>query len=103
VALADARYLDAFDALDGVGTPDAATLRKEAVDGYARTERERAGHLFLEARGLPPGGERVASLRAVRTLLVSINDRFPDNSYAAQIAENIGKVDADLAAAGAKP
>lgn len=102
-ALADARYLDAVEALRGNTTPEAAPLRKEAVDGWARQERERAGHLFLEARQLPPGNERIASLRAVRTALVAINERFPENAFSAQIAENIAKVDADLASAGARP
>ncbi|MDP2311210.1 MAG: hypothetical protein Q8P18_34640 [Pseudomonadota bacterium] len=102
-ALAESRYLDAVALLQGVTTPEASTLRKEAVDGWARTERERAGHMFLEARQLPPGGERVASLRAARIALAAINERFPDNAYAAQIAENIAKVDADLAAVGARP
>jgi len=103
VALADARYLDAVALLDPLTTPDAVALRKEAVDAWARTERERAGHLFLEARQLPPGGERVASLRAARSALAAINERFPQNAYAAQVAENLVKVDADLAAAGARP
>lgn len=102
-ALAEARYLDAVSLLQGVTTPEAATLRKEAVDGWARTERERAGHMFLEARQLAPGGERIASLRAARSALAAINERFPDNAYAAQIADNIAKVDADLAAVGARP
>ncbi|MES2640464.1 MAG: hypothetical protein V4850_13310 [Myxococcota bacterium] len=102
-ALAEARYLDAVSLLQGVTTPEASTLRKEAVDGWARTERERAGHMFLEARQLAPGGERIASLRAARSALAAINERFPDNMYAAQIAENIAKVDADLAAVGARP
>lgn len=102
-ALAESRYLDAVSALQGVATPEAATLRKEAIDGWARTERERAGHMFLEARQLPPGGERIASLRAARSALSAINERFPQNAYAAQITENIAKVDADLAAVGARP
>lgn len=102
-ALADTKYLDAVDALVGVEAAEAAALRKEAIDGWARTERERAGQQFLEARQLPPGNERIASLRAVRAALVAINERFPDNAYAAQIRENIAKVDADLTAAGARP
>jgi hypothetical protein len=52
---------------------------------------------------LAPGNERITALRTVRRALVSINERFPDNAYAAQIAENITKVDADLVAVGAKP
>ncbi|MDP2312130.1 MAG: hypothetical protein Q8P41_04440 [Pseudomonadota bacterium] len=103
VALSEARYLDAVSLLSSVTTPEATALRKEAVDGWARAERERAGHMFLEARQLPPGGERIASLRAARTALAAINERFPENAYASQIAENIAKVDADLATGGARP
>lgn len=95
-ALAESRYLDAVSMLQGVTTPGTVTLRKEAVDGWARTERERAGHMFLEARKLPDGGERVASLSAARMALAAINERFPDNAYAPQIAENIAKVDEAL-------
>ncbi len=102
-ALSDGRNLDAFDALARLGSANAVALRREAVDGHCRVERERAGHLFLEARAMAPGGERVASLRAVRRLLAAINERFPDNSFASAIAENIVKVDADLVAAGARP
>jgi hypothetical protein len=103
VALSETRYLDAIALLDKLASPDAATLKKEAIDGWARVERERAGHLFLEARALAPGGERVASLREARAALAAINTRFPNNAYAAQITDNIAKVDADLAAVGEKP
>ncbi len=103
VALAEARYLDAVALLANVTAPDGVALRREAVDGWARTERERAGHLFLEARQLPPGQERVASLRAARSALAAINERFPENAFASQITENLLKVDAELAAAGARP
>jgi hypothetical protein len=102
-ALAGGRYLDAVALLASLSSPEAQVLRKEAVDGWARTERERAGHQFIEARQLAPGNERITALRTVRRALVSINERFPDNAYAAQIAENITKVDADLVAVGAKP
>ena len=102
-ALAGGRYLEAVSLLAGLGSAEALALRKEAVDGWARTERERAGHQFIEARQLPPGNERITALRTVRRALAAINERFPDNAYAAQIAENIAKVDVDLAAVGAKP
>lgn len=102
-ALADARYLDAVSLLSTSSSPEAATVRKEAVDAWARAERERAGHSFLEARALPPGNEKILALREVRKALSAINERFPDNAYAAQIKDNVTKVDADLAALGAKP
>lgn len=96
-ALAEARYLDAIAALAGIDTPDAVALRKEAIDAWARQERERAGHLFLEARDLGPGAERAAAMRKARQVLVDVNERFPNNAYGAQIRDNIAKIDAELA------
>ena len=102
-AVADARYLDAVSLLSTSSSPESAAVRKEAVDAWARAERERAGHAFLDARALPPGNEKILALQEVRKALAAINDRFPDNAYAAQIKDNLVKVDADLAALGAKP
>lgn len=95
-ALAEARYLDAVAALEKVDDPEAIALRKEAIDGWATSERERAGHDFLAARDMEAGPARVAALRAVRQTLVQVNTRFPENSYSSQIAEHIAKVDAEL-------
>lgn len=95
-ALADGRYLEAVAALDPLDAPDARALRKEAVDGWARVEREQVGHAFLQARALPAGAARSEALRTVRSRLEAINTRFPDNAYTAQILENISRVDADL-------
>ena len=103
-ALGEAKYLDAIAALEGVdlgptAAPDLARVRKEAVDGWARTERERAGSDFLTARARPPGEERSAALLAVRDRLAAINARFPENSYAADIARNVALVEQALSAA----
>lgn len=109
-ALGDAKYLEAIEALEGAdlgvaAAPDLARVRKEAIDGWARTERERAGRDFLAARARPRGEERSAALVSVRDRLASINARFPENSYAADIARNVVLVEDALAApaAGATP
>ena len=97
-ALAENRPLDAVALLAPLTTPEAATLRKEAIDTWARSERERVGHAFVGARAMPPGPERVEALEAVRVALVVINERFPDNAYAQAIRDNLAKVEADLKA-----
>ncbi len=97
-ALAEARYLDAVAALDGApATPESLALRREAVDGWARAEREAAGRAFLDARARPRSPERTRALEAVRVRLAAINDRYPENSYAEDIRRNLARVDADLA------
>ncbi len=109
-ALSEAKYLDALAALDGAdlgpaAATDLARVRKEAIDGWARTERERAGRDFLAARARPRGEERSTALVAVRDRLAAINARFPDNSYAADIAKNVALVEEALSTppAGATP
>lgn len=100
-------YAEAIVALDTIAPTDpsfgeAQTLRREAVDAFARQERERAGEAFLKARDLPIGPERSLALQFVRATLVDINQRFPDNAYAEQIRENITRVDAELAGTSTK-
>jgi hypothetical protein len=109
-ALSEAKYLDALAALEGAdlgpaAATDLARVRKEAIDGWARTERERAGRDFLAARARPRGEERSTALVAVRDRLAAINARFPDNSYAADIAKNVALVEEALSTppAGATP
>lgn len=100
-AVSSGAYAQAIATLDRVAVSDpaaaeAVALRKEAVDAFARQERERAGEAFLKARALPAGPERTAALHAVRAALTDINQRFPDNAYAEPIRENIARVDAEL-------
>lgn len=96
-ALAAGRYTEAADMLAGIDDDVAETLRKEAIDGWARAERERAGQLFIEARKLGPGAERDAAIAKVKEILAGVNTRYPDNAYAAQIAQHISRVDAEAA------
>jgi len=95
-SVAAGNYLAAIDTLAPLTSPEAAALRKETVDAWARTEREAAGAAFITARALPVGPERQAALVAARDRLAAINTRFPDNNFAAAIAENIAKVNAEL-------
>jgi MOSC domain-containing protein YiiM len=105
-ALAQGRYADAIAALDASNPAtdedrrQIAALRKDAVDGWSRGERERAGEAFVKARELPAGPERTAALRQVREQLAAINTRFPDNAYATQIGENLERVEMELAREG---
>ncbi len=95
-SVAAGNYLAAIDTLAPLTSPEAAALRKETVDAWARTEREAAGAAFITARALPVGPDRTAALVAARDRLAAINTRFPDNNFAAAIAENIAKVNAEL-------
>ncbi|MFZ5477130.1 MAG: hypothetical protein ACOZNI_10175 [Myxococcota bacterium] len=97
LAMKEGRYLDAVAAAEKAEGADAKALRREAVDAWARSERERAGHLYLKAKELPAGDARTKALGEARDALAAINTRFPDNAYAAQIRENVARVEADLA------
>jgi hypothetical protein len=72
-------------------------LWKEAVDGFVRIERERAGEMFLAARDLPAGDARTRSLREVETLLVGLLTFYPESSYNEPIQQNLDMVRAELA------
>ncbi|MFT5582819.1 MAG: hypothetical protein ACI9VR_000395 [Cognaticolwellia sp.] len=72
-------------------------LWKEAVDGFVRTERERAGEMFLAARDLPLGDARTRSLREVETVLVGLLTFYPESSYNEPIQQNLDMVRAELA------
>jgi hypothetical protein len=98
-ALAAGRPLDAVVALSGLVSTEAAALRKEAADTWARTEREAAGYAFIEARKLIEPAARLAALTAVRDRLAAINARFPDNAHAADIRANLARVQSDVDAA----
>lgn len=95
--LAGSKYAEAADSLVNATTEDAVKLRREAIDGYARTEREAAGQAFIDARKLPAGAERDAAIKVVRERLAGINTRYPDNAFASQIAAHLARVDAELA------
>ena len=96
-ALAKADFLGAIDALAPLTAPEATKLRKEAVDAWCRAERESAGAAFQSALALPAGPERSAAMMQARDRLASINLRFPDNIIAASVAENIARVNLELA------
>ena len=66
------------------------------VDGFVRSERERAGEMFLAARDLPPGDARTRSLRDVETLLLALLTFYPESSYNEPIQQNLDMVRAEL-------
>ncbi len=95
-AFAKADFLSAIDMLAPLTAPEATALRKEAVNAWCRSERESAGAAFAANRSLPVGPERTVALTQARDRLTAINLRFPDNTFAASIAENIARVNAEL-------
>jgi hypothetical protein len=97
-ALAAGRYQDAILLLQPLDDGEARMLRQEAIDGFAKLERERAGTLFLDARKLPAGAERARKLDEAATALRAVNAAYPSNAYAAQIAANLSLVEAELQA-----
>lgn len=97
------RPLDAVAALEGLVSVEAATLRRQSADMWARAEREAAGQAFIDARRLTDPASRAAAFLSVRDRLASINVRFPDNTYAADIRANVARVQAELDALQGAP
>lgn len=100
--LASGAYQDAMTTLEPFKDGplwDSVTrgLWKEAVDGFVRAERERAGEMFLAARDLPAGDARTGALREVETLLVGLLTFYPESSYNEPIQQNLDLVRAELA------
>ncbi len=100
-ALSAGKPLDAVAVVDAAlaanpNLPGAAELRAAAADAWAHDEREAAGAAFLAARALPAGADRSAALQAVATRLAAINERFPQNRYAADVAQNLAIVQKEL-------
>ncbi len=96
-ALAKGDYRGAISMVGPLADAEAKMLRQEAVDGLARTERERAGAMFLAAKALPAGEARTQGLRDAATVLRAVNATYPDNAFARQIGENLQTIEAELA------
>ncbi len=96
--LAEGRPLEAIATLDGLVSPPTGSteLRKQAVDTWAKAERERAGEAYKAALALPKGAERTAAITAARDQLASINTRFPDNAYADEVRTHLATVEKEL-------
>jgi hypothetical protein len=98
-ALADGRYEAALEQLGELGEvedEEVGALRQEAVDGYVRAERERAGSLFLAAREEPDPAARRTRIEEVAGILKGLLDRFPESSYAPAIQRNLQLVEQEL-------
>jgi hypothetical protein len=106
-ALSREDYLEAITELDalleareasGAAEPDRALveLRSEAVDGWVFLERERAGRLFLDARGLTDRQARERGLEEVATILEGLLKDYPDCRYSEAIHRNLQLVQDEL-------
>ncbi|MCB9745856.1 MAG: hypothetical protein H6741_11125 [Alphaproteobacteria bacterium] len=88
--------LQALAPLRGEGAPvELEELYLEAADGWVHQERERAGALFLEARGWP-AEKKDAGLREVEAILQGLLDDYPESTYADAIERNLGLVRKEL-------
>jgi hypothetical protein len=105
-SLSGEAYLEAIGQLDDLrdelaeagGEPGEAwgTLRGEAVDGWVHRERERAGRLFLEARGIQDPTARLEAYQAVADILEGLLVAYPESSYASAITRNLQLVKREL-------
>ena len=105
-ALSREAYLEALGSLDELqvslaeagAEPDEAwsTLRQEAVDGYVHVERERAGKLFLEARGRADADAKRTGLEEVVAILEGLLSDYPDSGFSSAITRNLQLVKREL-------
>ena len=73
-----------------------AVSEGSACDARLRSERERAGRLFLEARALQDPVARRRGLEDARDLLASLLATCPDSPNAAAIRRNLGLVEREI-------
>lgn len=88
--------IEALRPLQGTSAwEDARPYWEEAVDLYVAEERERAGQMYIDARGLK-GAARRAALLEVRDVLAGLLDEFPDSAYTDPLRENLERVERAL-------
>jgi len=88
-----------FAQLDG--TPLRSTARKEsreASETWVRSERERAGGLFVAARKLRDQVEKRSALEEVERIINVLIDEFPDSDYVERLRTNLTAVQDELLA-----
>lgn len=75
---------------------DAAEKKRLAIDGLARTLRQKAGQLFLKARNCSNVEQKKNYLIESHNLLKSVLDKYPNNAYADRIIKNLTDVRAEI-------
>lgn len=97
--LAEGHPLEAVATLDLAGDTavGAVELRKQAVNTWAKAERERVGAAFVVALAMEKGEARSAAILVVRDDLTAINARFPDNAVAEDVRKHLETVNQELA------
>jgi hypothetical protein len=75
---------------------EAQQKKQEAIDGFARTRRLRAGQLFLQAQRCEDPGLKKKYLIESYALLKGVLDAYPSNGYAEKINRNLEDVRAEI-------
>jgi hypothetical protein len=106
-ALAASDYRKALGLLDDdhhAGTLTAAEekLWGEAVEGFVRAERERAGDLFVAAREMSAGSEKTAKISEVVAVLEGLLREYPGSRYESAIRRNLDIVRQEMGPDDAK-
>ena len=73
----------------GTLTEAEAKLWEEAVEGFVRMERERAGELFVSARAMNDGTEKNAKIQIVAEILEGLLRNYPGSRYESAIRSNL--------------
>ena len=82
--------IDLFEKLTNSSYGAEATEKKQvAINGLARTRRLKAGQMFLQAKGTQNLELKKNYLIESYTLLKSIMEKYPNNSYAEKINKNL--------------
>ena len=106
-ALAASDYRKALGLLDeghksGTLTNAEEKLWGEAVEGFVRAERERAGELFVAVREMSAGSEKTAKIREVVAVLDGLLRDYPGSRYESAIRRNLDIVRQELGPDDAK-
>lgn len=87
------KWRDTLTALEGQTGAEADALRSRSVDALIREERERAGHLVVEARSLPSGAARAKKLDEATAILKALLEAYPDSPLAPELQDNLKLVE----------
>ena len=89
--------IELYEELEGtVYKPEAEEKKRFAIDGLARTQRLKAGQLFLQARNCTNAEQKKKYLLESYNVLKNVLDTYPNNTYADRIIKNLTDVRAEI-------